>query len=168
MALGDNEETCVWDQRSFTWHNVGVFYGMRLWRSTHLQDAVFREVRTVHCVFHFVFAIKSAQCGRSEMPGDFLLNENISSVVWLAVGSVARTRHTFCPKYQLVCGCRSGVLKLNILYCWVLLSDYSATGHVIVWRKWPNTQHIFTHRMLDHFPFTTRPTTWSLFYLLQL
>lgn len=35
--------------------------------STHLQDTVFREVCTVDCVFHFVFAIKSTQCVWTKM-----------------------------------------------------------------------------------------------------
>lgn len=50
------------------------------WHGTHLQDSVFREVCTVDCVFHFVFAIKSTQCGGTQMPGNFLLSENILTV----------------------------------------------------------------------------------------
>lgn len=47
-------------------NNVGVVdstvHAVKSQRSTtHLQDTVFREVCTVDCVFHFVFAIKSSQ-----------------------------------------------------------------------------------------------------------
>lgn len=49
--------------------------------ATHLQNAIFREVCAMNCIFHFIFAIKSTQCGWTKKPCNFLLEENILVVI---------------------------------------------------------------------------------------
>lgn len=128
--------------------------------STHLQDSVFREVCAVDGVFHFVFAIKSAQRVWMEVAGDFLFDRQTnkqtinqtnhirnlqmehthdSSEIQHSI-SIDNTTH---PLFSI-----SWAFKTrNILCCGVLprRGHYSAAGHVIWHRKCQNTQQTLSH-----------------------
>lgn len=110
--------------------------------ATHLQNTVFGEVCAVDGVFHFVFAVQGAQRGWTKVPCNFLSDGNI----WIITCSLALHFNIKLSEFGAVtpslswCQSLWTVVKVNILY---RQSDYSAAEHVILWRKWQNTQQIF-------------------------
>lgn len=79
--------------------------------STHLQDAVFWEVGTVNCVFHFVFAIKSSQCVGAKTPWNLLWNENMKIV---SPSSIKQAQHSYRDRLFVPGSCVGDTVQLSI------------------------------------------------------